>query len=41
MKLLLGVYSAVHAFIAALFAIAAVMLIAIAARMAWTAFVTS
>ncbi|SEB26407.1 hypothetical protein [Variovorax sp. YR216] len=39
MKLLLGVYSAIHAFMAALFAIAAVMLIAIAARMAWTAFV--
>jgi len=39
MKLLLGVYSAVHAFMAALFAMAAVMLIAIAARMAWAAFV--
>ncbi|MGJ7508401.1 hypothetical protein [Variovorax sp. GT1P44] len=39
MKLLLGAYSAIHAFMAALFAMAAIMLIAIAARMAWAAFV--
>ena len=36
MKLLLGLYSAIHAFMAALFAMAALMLIAIAARVAWT-----
>jgi len=38
MKLLLGLYSAIHAFMAALFAMAALMLIVIAARVAWTAF---
>jgi hypothetical protein len=38
MKLLIGIYSAIHAFMAALFAIGAVMLIVIAARMAWVAF---
>ena len=38
MKLILGLYSLLHAFMAAFFAVAALMLITIAARMAWTAF---
>lgn len=38
MKLVLGLYAAVHAFMAALFGVASLMLIAIAARVAWTAF---
>ncbi|UST52746.1 hypothetical protein NF681_02180 (plasmid) [Comamonadaceae bacterium OTU4NAUVB1] len=39
MKRLLGLYSWVHAVIAALFGMAAVMLIVIAARVAWSAFI--
>jgi hypothetical protein len=39
MKLMLGLYSAIHAFMAALFAVAALTLIAIAARIAWAAFI--
>ena len=38
MKLILGLYSLLHALMAAFFAVAALMLITIAARMAWTAF---
>lgn len=38
MKLLLRVYSAIHAFMAFLFAMTALMLIAIAARVTWAAF---
>lgn len=38
MKLLLGLYSATHAFIALFFGLAALMLVSIAARLAWTAF---
>ena len=38
MKALIGVFSAVHAFMALLFACAGLMLIAIAARIGWTAF---
>jgi low affinity Fe/Cu permease len=38
MKLLLGLYSVLHAFIALFFGLAALMLVAIAANLAWTAF---
>ena len=41
MKLILGLYSAIHALMAGLFGIAALMLIAIAARVAWAAFGSS
>lgn len=37
MKLLLGIYSCIHAFIALLFGLAAVILVVIAAHLAWTA----
>ncbi|RZI96693.1 MAG: hypothetical protein EOP78_03610 [Variovorax sp.] len=39
MKFILGLYSAVHGFMALLFGAAALMLVAIAAKVAWTAFV--
>lgn len=38
MKLLLGLYSAIHAFIAFFFGLAALMLVSIAVNLAWTAF---
>ena len=41
MKLVLGLYSAIHALMAGLFGIAALMLISIAARVAWEAFGSS
>lgn len=37
MKLLLGIYSSLHAFIALLFGVAALMLVVIAAHLAWMA----